>query len=81
MQTVHISCFHGAKSVNFHCCCIKLKKITRFACFLNLISMVEITLMSLLLQITGLAFSSIDPDHIYIQGVDYEVIAFKTTRA
>ncbi|KAK7851424.1 hypothetical protein CFP56_041921 [Quercus suber] len=23
--------------------------------------------------ITGLAFSSIDPDHIYIQGVDYEV--------
>ncbi|XP_075641268.1 uncharacterized protein LOC142612974 [Castanea sativa] len=24
-------------------------------------------------EITGLAFSSIDPDHIYIQGVDYEV--------
>lgn len=80
MRTVHISCFHGAKSVNFHCCCIKLKKITRFACLLNF-SMVEITLMSLLLQITGLAFSSIDPDHIYIQGVDYEVIGFKTTRA
>ncbi|KAF3974582.1 hypothetical protein CMV_002087, partial [Castanea mollissima] len=24
-------------------------------------------------EITGLAFSSIDSDHIYIQGVDYEV--------
>ena len=28
----------------------------------------------LILQITGLAFSSTDPDYIYIQGVDYEVI-------
>lgn len=25
------------------------------------------------LQITGLAFSSINPDYIYVQGVDYEV--------
>lgn len=25
------------------------------------------------LQITGLAFSSIDSDYIYVQGVDYEV--------
>lgn len=35
----------------------------------------EITfLCSLILQITGLAFSSIDSNYIYVQGVDYEVI-------
>lgn len=76
---VQICCCQA--QVNFLFCCIKLKKFTRFASLLNLISKVEITLVSLLLQITGLAFSSIDPDHIYIQGVDYEVIAFKTTKA
>ncbi|XP_073314441.1 uncharacterized protein [Primulina huaijiensis] len=27
-------------------------------------------------EITGLAFSSVDPDHIYVQGVDYEVSTF-----
>ena len=26
-------------------------------------------------QITGISFSSVDPDYAYIQGVDYEVIA------
>ncbi|KAB1200375.1 hypothetical protein CJ030_MR0G007485 [Morella rubra] len=35
---------------------------------------VRLTLILSVLQITGLAFSSIDPDHIYIQGVDYEVL-------
>ncbi|KAF9682750.1 hypothetical protein SADUNF_Sadunf05G0141000 [Salix dunnii] len=32
-------------------------------------------------QITGPAFSLLDPDYIYIQGIDYEVIAFKATTA
>lgn len=49
--------------------------------FMDLILRLKLTLLSLLLQITGLAFSSIDPDYIYIQGVDYEVIGFKDTRA
>lgn len=35
----------------------------------------EITVLSFLaLQITGLSFSSIDSNYIYVQGVDYEVI-------
>ncbi|PPD89300.1 hypothetical protein GOBAR_DD13775 [Gossypium barbadense] len=28
-------------------------------------------------EITGLAFSSLDPDYIFVQGVDYEVTAFQ----
>lgn len=35
----------------------------------------EITHLLLGVQITGLAFSSVDSNYIYIQGVDYEVIA------
>lgn len=36
----------------------------------------------MLLQITGLAFSSIDPEYVYVQGVDYEVtISWKTFRS
>lgn len=31
----------------------------------------------LVFQITGLAFSSINSDYIYVQGVDYEVITFE----
>lgn len=32
-----------------------------------------LSIISLVLQITGLTFSSVDPDFIYVQGVDYEV--------
>lgn len=33
----------------------------------------------MLLQITGLAFSSVDPEYVYVQGVDYEVTISQLT--
>lgn len=48
--------------------------LTMLECFFR--SYRECLNIARILQITGLAFSSVDPSYIYVQGVDYEVKMF-----